>query len=163
LKKEKTNSRQSKKKPAKKDSAPPEVPEKNFGSKVLVPLLSKREAETAFIEVVANKAHEIILLLVIDTNAMSGEFGFATNEIAVGNALMQKIKEAIGKKRKTCNDVIEWGDTTTKIEHMAQLYQVDKVYMVKQANHFYKTLVKDMKEKLKGIEIEEIKLRDWEE
>ncbi len=148
MKKEKTNSKQF---------------DKKFGSKVLVPLLSKREAEPAFVQAIANKAHEIILLLVIDTNAMSGEFGFATNEIAVGNALMQKIKKAIGKKRKTCNDVIEWGDTATKIEHMAQLYQVDKVYMVKQANQFYKILVKGMKEKLPDIEIEEIKLHDWEE
>jgi len=148
LKKEKTNSKQF---------------DKKFGSKVLVPLLSKREAEPAFVQAIANKAHEIILLLVIDTNAMSGEFGFATNEIAVGNALMQKIKKAIGKKRKTCNYVIEWGDTATKIEHMAQLYQVDKVYMVKQANQFYKILVKGMKEKLPDIEIEEIKLHDWEE
>jgi len=136
---------------------------KIFGSKVLVPLLSKREAEPAFIQAIANKAHEIILLLVIDTHAMAGEFGFATNEIAVGNALMQKIKEAIGKKRKTCNDVIEWGDTATKIEHMAQLYHVDKVYVVKQENQFYKILVKDMKEKLPEIEIEEIRLQDWEE
>lgn len=135
---------------------------KRAGSRVLAPLLSKREAEPAFVEAVASKANEIILLLVIDTNAMSGEFGFATNEIAVGNALMQKIKELVGKKRKTCRDVMEWGDTATKIEHMAQLYRVDKVCLVKQANHFYKTLVKGLKEKLKGVEVEEIKLHDWQ-
>ena len=46
-----------------------------FLTKVLVPLLSKREAEPAFVETIASKAREIILLLVIDTNAMSGEFG----------------------------------------------------------------------------------------
>jgi len=126
-------------------------------------LLSKREAEPAFIEAIASKAHEIILLLVIDTNAMSGEFGFATNEIAVGNALMQKIKATIGKKRKTCNDIIEWGDTATKLEHMAQLHNVDRICLVKQENHFYKSLVKDMKEKLKGTEIDEISLHGWEE
>ena len=158
MKKEKTNSRQSEKSRGKKESAP----EKRFGSKVLVPLLSKREAEPAFVQAVASKAHEIILLLVIDTNAMTGEFGFATNEIAVGNALMQKIKEAIGKKRKTCKDVIEWGDTATKIEHLAQLHHVNKLCLARQDNQFYRVLVKGLNERLSGIEIEEIKLHDWE-
>ncbi len=128
------------------------------GIKVLVPLLSKREAHPVFIERVAGKAREIILLLVIDTKAMTGQFGFATNEIATGNHLMEQVKEALGKKRKSCSDVIEWGETATKIEHLAELHRVDKVYVVKQDNHFFKKLLQDMKEKLAGVEIEVVQL-----
>ncbi len=147
MKKGKTSSRQSEK--------------KEKGMKVLVPLLSKREAEPGFIETIASKAKEIILLVVIDTKAMTGQFGFATNEIAAGNALMQQVKLALGKKRKTCNDVIEWGDTATKIEHLALLHQVNRIYVVRQDNQFFKKLLHDMREKLPGIEIEAVSLPEW--
>ncbi len=171
MKKGKTISRQSKKnekkfaekkaKAGKKEIIDAEE-EKPKGPKILVPLLSKREGENEFIEAVAPGAGEIILLLVIDTNAMAGGFGFAAGEIAVGNALMQYVKTAFGKKRKTCNDIIEWGDTANKIEHLAELNQVAKIFVVKQDNDFFKKLLKDMKEKLPGIEIQEIKLREFE-
>lgn len=146
MKKGKTSSKQSKEK------------EKPKGVKVLVPLLSKREAHPIFIEAIASKAREVTILLVIDTHAMTGQFGFATNEIAAGNHLMELVKEAVGKKRKTCNDVIEWGDTATKIEHLAMLHSVDKIYLVWQDNQFFKKLLQDMQETLKGIEIETVKL-----
>ena len=132
--------------------------EKPKGPKILVPLLSKREGEEEFIEAVVPGAGEIILLLVIDTHAMAGGFGFATGEIALGNALMQKVKIAFGKKRKTCNDIIEWGDTANKIEHFAELKQIEKIFVIKQNNDFFKKLLKDMKEKLPEIEIHEIEL-----
>lgn len=150
MKKEKTASRQSEEKGGKRG--------KSIGMKVLVPLLSKREAEPAFVEAIASKAHEIILLLVIDTNAMVGRFGFATSEIGMGNALMQRLKAELGKKRKACNDVMEWGDTANKIEHIAQFYGIDRIYAVKQGNDYFRKLLADMKEKLKGIEIIEIAL-----
>jgi len=150
LKKEKTSSKQSKKKEEKQ--------EKKTGIKALVPLLSKRELAPAFIEAVASNAKEITLLLVIDTKGMAGEFGFATNEIAAGNHLMELVKTAFGRKRKTCDDIIEWGDTATKVGHFAQLHQVNKVFLVKQDNQFYKKLVKGLKEDLKGIEVIEVAL-----
>jgi len=167
LKKEKTNSRQFKKN--KKKAAEKKVKagkksiidaeeEKPKGPKILVPLLSKRESEDEFVATVAHGAGEIILLLVIDTHAMAGGFGFATGEIAGGNVLMQKVKTAFGKKRKICNDIIEWGGTANKIEHLAELNQVAKIFVVKQDNDFFKKLLKDMKEKLPEIEIQEIEL-----
>ena len=156
MKKERTASRQSEEKGGsgeKKAEA-----EKSHGVKILVPLLSKREAEPAFVEAIAGKGHEITLLLVIDTNAMAGRFGFATSEIGMGNALMQRLKAELGKKRKACNDVMEWGDTASKIEHIAQFYGIGRIYVVKQGNDYFRKLLADMKEKLKGIEIVEIAL-----
>jgi len=122
--------------------------------RVLVPLLSKKEDREEFVEQFTSKAKEIILLIVIDTAAMSGQFGFAAGEIAQANILMQKMKAAIGKKRKTCEDIIEWGDTATKIEHLAMLRNVDKIYMVKQENQFSKKLLRELGEKLPKLEIE---------
>ena len=166
MKKEKTNFRQSENEKGALTQSEKELPEglreKAKGIKVLVPLLSKREAEPAFIKRAVSGAHEIILLLAIDTNAMAGQFGFATTEIASGNALMQKMKVEIGKKRKTCVDVIEWGDTETKIGHLALLDRVDRIYLVKQDNLFFKKLVKSLREKLEGVEIEEVQLPGWD-
>jgi len=128
------------------------------GIKILVPLLSKKEAMPLFIEAVAGMGKQIILLLVIDTNSMVGQFGFATGEIAAGNALMKEVKTAFGKKRKQCIDVIEWGDTATKIGHLALLHRVEKICIVKQNNQFYENLLNKLKENLQGMQIEEIAL-----
>ena len=61
--------------------------------RVLVPLLSKQENSPEFIDKITTRVKEIILLVVVDTNAMVGRFGFAANEIREGNALMEEIKE----------------------------------------------------------------------
>ncbi|MDP2974429.1 MAG: hypothetical protein Q8N60_05230, partial [Candidatus Diapherotrites archaeon] len=71
-------------------------------------------------------------------------------------------KNAIGKKRKTCEDIIEWGDTATKIEHLAMLRNVDKIYLVRQDNQFSKKMLRELGEKLPKLEIEEIKLEEEE-
>ncbi len=128
-----------------------------------MPLLSKREASPKFIEAVAANAKEIILLLVIDTSAMVGQFGFAAGEIAQANALMQQVKSALGRKRKTCDDVIEWGDTATKIGHLAQLRAVDRIYLVRQDNQLFRRLLGELREKLRRIEIETVKLPEESE
>ena len=130
--------------------------------RVLVPLLSKKEDSEEFVERVTAKAKEIILLIVIDTAAMSGQFGFAAGEIAQANALMQKVKNAVGKKRKTCEDIIEWGDTATKIQHLAMLKEVDKIYLVRQDNQLSKKLLRELQEKLPKLEIEAVKLEEKE-
>lgn len=158
MKKEKTVIRQSEGKGAGEKKSGNEKAKRDSGPKVLVPLLSKREAEPNFINAVADRAGEVILLLVIDTNAMAGRFGFATGEIGMGNALMQKLRAELGKKKKHCDDILEWGDTASKIEHIAQLYNAKNICLVKQGNDYYRKLVADMKEKLPGVEITEIEL-----
>ena len=79
--------------------------------KVLIPLVSKMENQADFIEEACTGAKEIIILLVIDTEAMQGEFGFASKEIMQGNKLMEDVKTLVGQKRKTAKDIIEWGST----------------------------------------------------
>ena len=101
--------------------------------KVLIPLVSKEENDSEFIELATNKAKEIILLLVIDTSAMKGEFGFAASEIMQGNNLMEETKHAIGLKRKTAKAITEWGSTIQKIANIARLQQVNKIAIKKSA------------------------------
>ena len=99
--------------------------------KVLIPLVSKMENDAEFLEQAITKAKEIILLLVIDTTAMKGEFGFAASEIMQGNNLMEETKHTIGLKRKTAKAITEWGPTVQKISNIARLQQVNKIAIKK--------------------------------
>ncbi|MCX6799016.1 MAG: hypothetical protein NTW59_02890 [Candidatus Diapherotrites archaeon] len=128
------------------------------GPKALVPLLSKREADPVFIGALAGNQGEIILLVVIDTNAMPGQFGFAANDIAGGSQLMEKIRDALELVGKHCADVIEWGDTAMKIEHLALLKGVERIFVVEQDNQYYKKLLRELREKLGKIEFVEVRL-----
>ena len=99
--------------------------------KVLIPLVSKEEDDPDFLELAISKAKEIILLLVIDTSTMKGEFGFAASEIMQGNNLLEEAKHTIGLKRKTAKAVTEWGNTIQKIANIARLQQVNKIAIKK--------------------------------
>jgi len=120
--------------------------------KVLIPIISKQESEEDFLDMALHKAKEVILLLVVDTEAMPGEFGFAATEIMHGNSLMGEIKRIALEKRKACNDIIEWGNTIPKIINTAKLYKVDKVVIKKQKNRLFRSLEKELeKERIKTI------------
>ncbi len=121
--------------------------------KILIPLLSKKENEGEFLEKAIVGATEIILLLIIDTNAMNQEFGFAASEISNGNALMEDVKALLGKKRKKADDILEWGDTLTKIDNMAKLRQVNKIVLMKQDNQYFRDLVKNLRKEKLDVEI----------
>jgi len=122
--------------------------------KVLIPLLSKKENDEKFIDEAVRGAKEITILLVVDTNLTSGGYGFAASEISAGNSLMDEIKGMVGRKRKPVDDVLEWGDTITKIDHTARLKEVDKVVLQKQENKFYLDLVAALKKN--KVQVEEI-------
>lgn len=128
---------------------------------VLLPILSKQETKKEFLDSIPAEAKDIFLLLVIDTELMVGQFGFAASDIATGNALMQELKTTLGKKGRKCTEMEEWGNTERKIMQIAQLKQVDKIFLVKQNNEFYMKLIKSLNEGLK-IPIEEISLPEPE-
>ncbi len=122
--------------------------------KVLIPILSKKENDEKFIDAAVIGAKEITLLVVVDTSLTSGGYGFASSEISQGNALMNDIRAMVGKKKKTCDDVLEWGETITKIDHIARLREVDKVVLQKQDNKFYSDLIETLKKN--QVRVEEI-------
>lgn len=130
--------------------------------KILLPILSGKETNKEFLKTACKAADEAVLVLVIDQDAMAGEFGFATNEIRRGNDLIEELKGKIRKKRIIVDDVVEWGNTARKIENIIKLKNADKVVLVKQKNDYFKKLVKELKKNVK-IPIETIKIEEAEE
>jgi len=112
--------------------------------KTLIPILSKREGNEAFLKKATAKSKEIILLLVIDTRS-SMSSGFTATEISQGQKIMKTTKEKIGKMRKACETLLEWGDTFTRIDHTAKLRRANTVALLKQDNQFFKELVEFLK------------------
>ena len=95
------------------------------------------------------------MLLVVDTNTNTQEeFGFTTAHIQKGRAVIESVKEIIGRKRKKSEEIIEWGDPKSKILNLALLRKVDKVVMKSQENNYFKNLVKSLKDE--KIEVETV-------
>ncbi|MFH1545192.1 MAG: hypothetical protein ABIE23_03850 [archaeon] len=128
--------------------------------KILLPLLSRQEFDEVFLEEALKGVKEVVLLLVIDTNAMSGEVGFAASEIMQGNQLMEKVKEVIGKKRKKCTEVTEWGDTARKIVNEAKIHKVNQIVLMKQENHYWSQLEEILRNEFKDVAVFEGKKED---
>ena len=121
---------------------------------VLIPLVSRKENNEEFLQKATENAKEVVLLLVIDQKEMVGRFGFAASEIMQGTALMEQAKKILEAKGKHVKDIEEWGNTETKIEHVAMLQKVDKVFLMQQDNEYFKSLLKHLKKNLeKKIEI----------
>ncbi|MDD5163394.1 MAG: hypothetical protein PHD95_04260 [Candidatus ainarchaeum sp.] len=124
--------------------------------RILMPILSKQEGNTGFLEQIPKEAEEIFLLLVIDTGFMPGMFGFAASDIAAGNVLMQLIRKFFVRRRKKCFDIEEWGNTERKILQTIHLKKIGTVFLVKQDNQFYRELVEQIRSESEAeiIEIE---------
>ncbi len=135
--------------------------EKKEWKRTLIPLVSGKENDDYFIRRAGEGADELVLLLVVDTAAMPGGFGFAASEIGHGNALMEEIKETAKKHVRECKDIVEWGDTESKITHLIQLKEIKRVFLIKQDNEFFKNLVKaigkNTNAEVELVELEEMK------
>ena len=127
--------------------------------KALLPIISKKENKKDFLDAALKKGDEAVLLLVIDKDAMAGMFGFATNEIKQGNDLIEELKTALKEKKVKTEEVVEWGNTGTKIENMAQLKKVDKIILVEQDNEYFKKLINELKQKI-NVPVETFKVKE---
>ncbi len=116
--------------------------------KILIPLLSEKENEREFIEKASKGATEIILLLVVDPSPKE-RFGFAASFLQKGRAVMEGAKKLLGEKRKSCEEIVEWGDTQGKILNMALLRKVDKIVFYRQDNQYFNEMLNRLiKEKI---------------
>lgn len=129
--------------------------------KVLIPLLSKKENSEEFLRKASEKAKEVIVLLPVDTTTASTS-GFTATEIAQGQKLMEEIKAKIGRMRKKCESVLEWGQTVKNIDHITRLRGIERIALVKQENEFFKELLKELK-KRREYKVEVIEVRELEE
>jgi len=115
---------------------------------VLLPILSDKENEDAFLEEALKGAKEVILLIVVDSET-NDEFGFATSHIQTARTILEEVKITVGKKRKKSEEILEWGNTASKILNIALLRKVDKVVLKQQENQYFEELVKKLrKEKI---------------
>lgn len=113
---------------------------------VLIPILSKKENTPEFLEKAVKGEKEVFLLAIMDTNALSNNFGFATSEIGAGSELIEQIKAKLEPKKIKVIEALEWGDTNTQIIHLAKLKNIKKIALVKQENKYFKDLVKELNE-----------------
>lgn len=119
---------------------------------ILMPLLSEKENDEKFLEQALKGTRDVILLIVVDTDSKE-EFGFAASHIQSARAVMEEVTTAIGKQRKKYEDIIEWGDTQSKIVNLALLRKVDKVVLKKQENQYFDDLVKRLKKEKIDVKI----------
>jgi len=120
--------------------------------KILLPVLSEKENDEEFLDLALKGAKETIILIVVDADSKE-EFGFAASHIQRARAVMDQIKITLGKKRKSSEEILEWGDTNSKILNLALLRKVDKIVLKKQENDYFETLVKKLKKEKLEVEI----------
>ena len=128
--------------------------------KVLAPLLTGKESSSEYIEAITTKVDKIILLQIIDKEFMR-KTSAAMSEVMHVHSLMDEMRKEVGAKRKSCDEITEWGKTTQKIASIALLQEVDKVVMVEQKNKFFDEIINMLKKQ--KIKYELIKVREKEE
>ena len=117
-------------------------------TRILIPILSEKEDEKDFLDRASKGADEIILLVVVDPSPKE-KFGFATAFLQKGRAVMESARKTLKEKRKSVDDIIEWGDTHGKIINMALLRRADKIVFYKQQNQYFNELINRLiKEKI---------------
>jgi hypothetical protein len=119
---------------------------KELSPTVLIPLLSKQEENPGFLNSATQGFDYVTLLAVIDQTEMVGRFGFMANEIRSASQLLEKIKSFLEAQGKIAEDVLEWGETGQKIEHVAMLNNCAKIVLVQQENQYFKKLLKRLEE-----------------
>ncbi len=122
--------------------------------KILIPLLSKEENKTEFLEKAMGNGKHITLLTVIDTHSGKEKFGFAASQIGSCSSLAEEIREKLRESVSDVDYIMEWGDTLTKIEQIAELKKIDSIVLKRQHNLFFDELVKQLQ--LKNLKVEVI-------
>jgi len=124
--------------------------------KALIPILSKEEWKPEFINKVLEKANNVVLLSVIDRSELGGQFGFAATEIMQANKIMEGIESELKRLKVRVESLVEWGETASKIDHLARLKKCDFIFLQKQGNKYFKDLVAKLeksRDKKTGLEV----------
>jgi len=122
---------------------------------VLVPLLSGKESKPEFVNAVAAKADKVLLLQIVDRKFMN-RTSAAMGEVMQYSSVMRDMKKALGAKKKSCEEMTEWGTTVQKILSIALLQKVDKVVLVSQKNRFFDEVLEGLTENKINYELIEL-------
>ncbi|HNV01187.1 MAG TPA: hypothetical protein PKK60_02045 [archaeon] len=129
---------------------------------ILVPLLSGKEDNPEFINAITSKGKKIVLLQIVDKEFLA-KTSTAMGEVMQNHALLTKVKKSIQSKKKTVEEITEWGTTIKKILSIAILQKVDKVFLVKQKNQFFEDILKAMDKEKIPYEVIEVKVEEKKE
>jgi hypothetical protein len=129
---------------------------------ILVPLLSGKEDNPEFINAITARGKKIILLQIVDKEFLA-KTSTAMGEVMQNHALLTKVKKSIQSKKKTVEEITEWGTTIKKILSIAILQKVDKVFLVKQNNQFFGDILKAMDKEKVPYEVIEVKVEEKKE
>lgn len=116
--------------------------------KILIPILSRKENDSYFLNVALAEANEAIVLVTIDGNALVGKFGFVASELSAGSKIMESLAKQLRAQKLKVDECVEWGDTAVKISQLAQVKKVDKIVLQHQQNQYFERLVKLLEKEL---------------
>jgi len=120
---------------------------------VLIPILTKLEANEEFLEKATKGMRKATVLIVVDAS-LQETFGIAASSLAQAQQIAEQIKAKLGKKRKSCEVLLEWGSTAEAIDRIARLRAVSKIALIKDENSFFRQIVKKLsKSSAYGLEI----------
>ncbi|MCD6247402.1 MAG: universal stress protein [Candidatus Diapherotrites archaeon] len=120
---------------------------------VLIPILTKLEANEEFLEKATKGMRKVTVLIVVDAS-LQETFGIAASSLAQAQQIAEQIKAKLGKKRKSCEVLLEWGSTAETIDRIARLRAVSKIALMKDENSFFRQIVKKLsKSSAYGLEI----------
>ena len=125
--------------------------------KVLAPLISGKESSEEYVNAITNKVDKTILLQIIDQDFMD-KTSTAMGEVMQSSTLMESLRQKIGKKRKTCEEITEWGSTIKKIISIALIQEIDKIILVEQDTKFFEDLLEELKKN--KIKFETVKISE---
>ena len=74
---------------------------------VLIPILTKLEADEEFLEKATKGMRKATVLIVIDAS-LQETFGIAASSLVQAQQIAEQIKAKLGKKRKSCEVLLEW-------------------------------------------------------
>ncbi len=112
--------------------------------KVLAPIISGKENSEDYINAISKGADKVIVLQIIDRDFMN-KTSAAMGEVMQFSTLLSDIKKKLGKKRKPCDEITEWGSTIKKILSISIIQKIDKVILVEQENEFFKEILNELK------------------
>jgi len=110
---------------------------------VLIPILTKLEANEEFLEKATKGARKATVLIVVDAS-LQETFGIAASSLAQAQEIAEQIKAKLGKKRKSCEVLLEWGSTAETIDRIARLRAVSKIALIGDKNSFFRQIVKKL-------------------
>lgn len=124
--------------------------------RALIPIIiSNQDASTYFAKIIPKEIKKITILIVVDS-AIQKTSADAANFLAEAQQSAESLRAILGRKRKTCEVIVEWGDIYNKIDRTARLKGIQKIYLLEQESKDFDAIFKELS-KSKDYTVELVK------